>query len=386
MRFTLKRYVILGVMTVIILGGCGEKPYLTVGDETYARSEVRLFSRLFDYDDSMALQKFAEFALAARAAREVHLEESKAEKAYQDLKKSVLQNLLRDKARSFMDVLSQDDPYFDKSFRISYALYTLTPEQGTVKEDILFTPGDLPEPADLFISQASPGETVKGIETKYGYLDVTVHEVLTAHSPLDDEKRFKIRSALAMAMGFEDLKFQNRFFFDPAVALQGEGKEEVGGYEGRIFTVEEVTRGIGALPDSDARIPLMKRFVEEHFLEDVFKKELDYLRKISRDLAAIGVYERDYINTHTPRARKELEGLVEEAYLTDGKESRLVTLFPGERARIPEEGGTARYQGREWTVRSRTVVELRKSHVEEYLMRELFGLLMKQYPVEVHEE
>ncbi|HPQ89680.1 MAG TPA: hypothetical protein PLW26_06200, partial [Candidatus Mcinerneyibacteriales bacterium] len=240
MRFTLKRYVILGVMTVIILGGCGEKPYLTVGDETYARSEVRLFSRLFDYDDSMALQKFAEFALAARAAREVRLEESKAEKAYQDLKKSVLQNLLSEKARSFMDVLTQDDPYFDKSFRISYALYALTPEQGTIKEDILFTPGDLPEPADLFISQASPGETVKGIETKYGYLDVTVHEALTARSPLDDEKRFKIRSALAMAMGFEDLKFQNRFFFDPAVALQGEGKEEVGGYEGRIFTVEEV--------------------------------------------------------------------------------------------------------------------------------------------------
>jgi len=374
------------VVSVIILGGCGEKPYLSVGDDKYSKNDVKMFTRLFDYDESMALQKFVEFALASHGARKVRLEKGKADKAFQDLKKTALQNLLREKARPFMDVLSQDDPYFDRNYRISYTLYGVRPEQGTVKENIRFVPGDLPEPADLFISRASPGDTVKGIETKYGYLDVTVHEILPSSKTLDPEKRFKIRSALAMAMGFEDLKFQNRFFFDPAVALQGKEKEEVGGYEGRIFTVGEVSSGIGLLPDSEARISLMKRYVEEHFLEDVFADELEYLRKISRNLAAIGVYERDYINTHTPRARKELEGNVEEILLTDGRESRFLTVFPEERSLFPHEGETVLYQGRKWTVRSRNAVDVRKAHIEEYLMRELFALLMKQYPVEVHEE
>jgi|GEM_PF-2825983 hypothetical protein len=387
MRTVLKNSIIPALAAVIIiLGGCGEKPYLSVGDETYSKSEVEMFSRLFDYDGSMALQKFVEFALASRAAGDVRLEEGKADKAYEDLKKTVLQNLLREKARPFMDVLAQDAPYFAKKYRISYRLYAVTPEQGTAREDVLFVPGDLPEPADLFLSQASPGDTVKGIETKYGYLDLTVHEVLPAKTPLDSEKRFKIRGALSMTMGFDDLKFQNKFFFDPVVALQGKENDEVGGYEGRAFTVGEVSRGIGALPDSEERVPLMKRYVEEHFLEDAFADELAYLRKISRDLAAAGVYERDYINTHTPRARKELEGRLEEAFLTDGKENRLVTLFPREQDRFPGVGETARYQGREWTVRSRTAVDVRKSHIEEYLMRELFALLVKQYPVEVHEE
>ena len=383
----LKRSVMTVLATVlIILGGCGKEPYLSVGDQTYSKSEVEMFSRLFDYDGSMALQKFVEFALASQAAEKVRLEEGKADKAYQDLKKTVLQNLLREKARPFMDVLTQDDPYFDHIYRISYTLYTVTPRQGTARDKILFVPGDLPEPADLFLSQASPGDTVKGIETKYGYLDVTLHEILPAKTPLDSEKRFRIRSALAMTMGFEDLKFQNKFFFDPAVALQGKEKDEAGGYEGRTFIVGEVSRGIGALPDSEERVPLMKRYIEEHFLEEAFSEELDYLRRISRDLAAAGVYERDYINTHTPRARQELEGRLEEAFLDNGHEKRLVTLFPQEQSRFPRAGEKVRYQGLEWTVRSRTAVDVRKSHLEEYLMRELFALLMKQYPVEVHEE
>lgn len=378
---------ILLALSAALLGACGQESYITVGESVYGRDEVTDFAALFDYTDDIMTDKFAEFALLCEAAGDIEAGREDAASIYGELEKSSLRNLISSDARKYMEVIPQDSDYFDKEYVISYMIYLLDKKKADVKKDVRFVPGDLPEPADLYISQSAPGREIKGIETKYGFIDVQVQEVKAARTPLSGEKRLKIRKALAASMALEDIKYTHGFGVITD-ALESAGPHtRVLEVDGKRLKLKDVMGGPSLLPDSEDKYSIIKYNGEMLLLRLHYADKLKYLKKISPDLFRVRKYQEDYLKASWDGAERELSAGMMRLVYTDGTREYERILYPEEsRNGNFVKGKTFTADGVSFRVIKAESYKPLQRDITEYLFRRMFRELVSQYRVEFHEK